>query len=351
MITRLAKKKQPVQEEETRILESSSGRTDAFENTLRPQHLQDYVGQTQLKKNLGVSLEACRSRQEPLEHILLYGPPGLGKTTLSHIIAAEMGASIKVTSGPAIDKPGDLASLLTNLQPHDILFIDEIHRLKTSVEEVLYSAMEDFVLDIMIGKGPAARSMRITLPRFTLVGATTKMNMLSSPLRDRFGHVYRLEFYTDAEMAQIVRRSANILGITIDDEAAAEIAGRARKTPRIANRLLRRVRDFAHIDGKAHIALPETRHALEQLGIDEMGLDNADRQILDTMMNTFGGRPIGLGTLASATAEEEGTIEDVYEPFLLQIGFIERTPRGRIPTERAYHHMGLQPPQSSLFAG
>lgn len=348
MIERL-KKQQPETEPE-RLVQGSPARTDTFEQSLRPQHLTDYIGQTQLKKNLGVSLEACKARQEPLEHILLYGPPGLGKTTLSHIIAGEMGASIKVTSGPAIEKPGDLASLLTNLQPHDILFIDEIHRLKTIVEEVLYSAMEDYVLDIMIGKGPAARSMRITLPRFTLVGATTKMNMLSSPLRDRFGHVYRLEFYTEAEMSHIVQRSAAILELPIDKDAAMEIATRARKTPRIANRLLRRVRDFAHIEGKEHVGIKEARYALEQLGIDELGLDQADRHILDTMMHTFGGRPIGLGTLASATAEEEGTIEDVYEPFLLQIGFIERTPRGRVPTERAYLHMGVKPPQSSLFA-
>lgn len=346
MIEKLHKKV----DEEPRLVETATTRTDAFENKLRPQRLEDYVGQSQLKKNLAVSLEAARARQEPLEHILLYGPPGLGKTTLSHIIAAEMGASIKVTSGPAIDKPGDLASLLTNLQPNDILFIDEIHRLKTTVEEVLYSAMEDYVLDIMIGKGPAARSMRISLPRFTLVGATTKMNMLSSPLRDRFGHVHRLEFYTDDEMTHIVERSADILHMPIDKAAAAEIACRARKTPRIANRLLRRVRDFAHFDNASSISLDLAHHSLEQLGIDALGLDSADRHILQTMMTTFGGRPIGLGTLASATAEEEGTIEDVYEPFLLQIGFIERTPRGRIPTDRAYAHMGILPPQSSLFA-
>lgn len=337
--------------DDPRLVQSDSARTDAFENKLRPQRLLDYVGQEQLKKNLAVSLEAAQARQEALEHIILYGPPGLGKTTLSHIIATEMGASIKVTAGPAIDKPGDLASLLTNLQPNDVLFIDEIHRLKASVEEVLYSAMEDYVLDIMIGKGPAARSMRISLPHFTLVGATTKMSMLSSPLRDRFGHVYRLEFYTDDEMAHIVRRSGEILGVSLEKEAAQEIASRSRKTPRIANRLLRRVRDFAHIDGTDHITLEAAHYALDQLGIDGLGLDNADRHILTTMIDTFGGRPIGLGTLASATAEEEGTIEDVYEPYLLQIGFIERTPRGRVPTPKAYEHLGRTPPQSSLFQG
>ena len=282
-----------------------------------------------------------------MEHLLLYGPPGLGKTTLSHIIASEMGANIKITSGPAIDKPGDLASLLTNLQPGDVLFIDEIHRLKTAVEEVLYSAMEDFVLDIVIGKGPGARSMRINLPPFTLVGATTKVNMLSSPLRDRFGHVYRLEFYSDDEMSHIVHRSSQILGLGVEETAALEIASRARKTPRIANRLLRRVRDYAHIGGVSSISLELAQHALGELGIDVLGLDPSDRMILSTMIEKFGGRPIGLSTLASATSEEEGTIEDVYEPYLLQIGFIERTPRGRIPTDRAYTHLGFTPPSGS----
>lgn len=331
-------------ESTARLVQSAASRTDAFENTLRPQRLADYIGQDQLKRNLAVSLEAAKSREEPMEHLLLYGPPGLGKTTLSHIIASEMGASIKITSGPAIDKPGDLASLLTNLQPGDVLFIDEIHRLKTSVEEVLYSAMEDFVLDIMIGKGPGARSMRINLPPFTLVGATTKVNMLSSPLRDRFGHVYRLEFYTEPQMSDIVHRSSQILGLGLEEAAAVEIASRARKTPRIANRLLRRVRDYAHIAGDATITHALAQHALSELGVDMLGLDPADRMILSTMIEKFGGRPIGLSTLASATAEEEGTIEDVYEPYLLQIGFIERTPRGRIPTDRAYQHLGLTPP-------
>lgn len=325
---------------ENTILEQQATNTDQFENTLRPTNFEDYVGQTQMKKNLKISLEAAKERGEPLEHLLFYGPPGLGKTTISNIIAHEMGVSIKVTSGPAIEKPGDLASLLTNLQEHDILFIDEIHRLKTTVEEVLYSAMEDYCIDLMIGKGPSARSMRLNLPKFTLIGATTKMNMLSSPLRDRFGHIYRLEYYTDEEMTEIIMRSAKILGIKCSKEGAEEIAKRSRKTPRIANRLLKRVRDFAQVSKKDTIDLEVAHDALSHLNIDEYGLDHTDRNLLLTMIEKFGGRPIGLGTLAAATSEEEGTIEDVYEPFLLQLGFIERTPRGRKPTEKAYQHLG-----------
>ncbi len=324
----------------TPLVEPKIGNNDKRENILRPKKFDHYIGQTTLKDNLGIFLQAAKERKEPVEHLLFYGPPGLGKTTLAHIIANEMEANIKVTSGPAIEKPGDLASLLTNLKENDILFIDEIHRLRTTVEEVLYSAMEDFVIDIMVGKGPTARSMRINLPRFTLVGATTKVNMLTSPLRDRFGHVYKLEFYTDSQMQEIVSRSAKILKIDIHDDAALEIATRCRKTPRIANRLIKRVRDFAQIDGHASISQSIAAGALEKLGIDTIGLDNADRDILIAMMDTFGGRPIGLSTLAAATAEEEGTIETVYEPFLLQIGFIERTPRGRKPTAKAYEHLG-----------
>ncbi|MFN7161160.1 MAG: Holliday junction branch migration DNA helicase RuvB [Candidatus Gracilibacteria bacterium] len=327
---------------ENTILEQQETAVDQFENTLRPTSFSEYIGQTQMKKNLHVSLEAAKERGEPLEHLLFYGPPGLGKTTISNIIAHEMGVSIKVTSGPAIEKPGDLASLLTNLQEHDILFIDEIHRLKTTVEEVLYSAMEDYCIDLMIGKGPSARSMRLNLPKFTLIGATTKMNMLSSPLRDRFGHVFRLEYYTDEEMTEIIIRSAKILNIKCTKEGAVEIAKRSRKTPRIANRLLKRVRDFAQVGKKDTIDLEVANEALSHLNIDEFGLDYIDRHLLLTMIEKFGGRPIGLGTLAAATSEEEGTIEEVYEPFLLQLGFIERTPRGRKPTEKAYIHLGMQ---------
>lgn len=333
------------------LVSDTEQRSDVQENVLRPKTFREYIGQQSLKNNLEVFLEAAKQREEPVEHMLFYGPPGLGKTTLAHIIAAEMDTNIRITSGPAIEKPGDLASLLSNLKENDVLFIDEIHRLKTTVEEVLYSAMEDYVIDIMVGKGPAARSMRINLPRFTLIGATTKMSMLTSPLRDRFGHVYKLEFYTDEEMGKIISRSAKILDLNIESEAAMEIARRCRRTPRIANRLVKRVRDFAQIQGNDHISMDIANHALEQLGIDSMGLDEADRTILLAMMDTFGGRPIGLGTLAAATAEEEGTIEDVYEPFLLQIGFIERTPRGRKPTEKAYQHLGkiMKSEHNTLF--
>lgn len=343
-------------ERENPIVSPENTQSDQFENTLRPTTFEDYVGQEQMKKNLSVSLQAAKERGENLEHLLFYGPPGLGKTTISNIIAHEMGVSIKVTSGPAIEKPGDLASLLTNLQENDILFIDEIHRLKSTIEEVLYSAMEDYCIDLMIGKGPSARSMRLSLPKFTLVGATTKMNMLSSPLRDRFGHIYRLEYYNDDEMTKIIERSAKILNMSCTKEGARAIAVRSRKTPRIANRLLKRVRDFAQVSKVDTIDLHTAEEALNHLNIDPLGLDHTDRNMLLTMIEKFGGRPIGLGTLAAATSEEEGTIEDVYEPFLLQLGFIERTPRGRKPTEKAYQHLGksalFQPdhePQSPLF--
>lgn len=335
----------------TPLVEPAQTTSDTIENSLRPRTLGEYIGQQQLKKNMKVFLSAARERGEPLEHLLFYGPPGLGKTTLAYIIAHEMGASIRCTSGPAIEKPGDLASLLSNLKENDILFIDEIHRLRTTVEEVLYSAMEDYHLDIMVGKGPSARSMRINLPKFTLIGATTKVSMLTSPLRDRFGHVCKLEFYTDTEMADIIHRSGEILGISMERSASEELAKRARRTPRIANRLLRRVRDFAQMQGQKEITFMMASDALGELGIDALGLDNADRHILMTMIDTFAGRAIGLNTLAAATSEEEGTIEDVYEPFLLQLGFIERTPRGRKPTEKAYRHLGKDFVTSAEQAG
>lgn len=325
---------------------TESDREDA-EGSLRPRTLDEYIGQDKVKENLRVFMQAARLRGEPLDHVLLYGPPGLGKTTLSTIIASEMGVNIRVTSGPAIEKPGDLAALLTNLNENDILFIDEIHRLNRSVEEVLYPAMEDYALDIFIGKGPSARSIRIDLPRFTLVGATTRAGQLSAPLRDRFGVVFRLEMYTPAQLSQIISRSAGILGIPCEAEGAMELARRSRGTPRIANRFLKRVRDFAQVQGEGRITSEIASEALERLEVDYLGLDQLDRRILSTIIQNYGGGPVGLDTLAAAIGEESVTIEDVYEPYLMQLGFLARTPRGRCVTRLAYRHLHLPEPDSS----
>ncbi len=318
---------------------------DETERSLRPHRLDEYVGQENVKELLKVYIEAAKQRGDALDHVLLYGPPGLGKTTLANIIAAEMGVSIRITSGPALEKTGDIVALLTNLQEGDILFIDEIHRLSRTVEEVLYPAMEDFEFDIIIGKGPSARSIRFDLPKFTLIGATTRSGQLTSPFRDRFGVLFRLELYTVKELAQIVTRSADILGIRIEPQGAEEIASRSRGTPRIANRLLKRVRDFAQIMGDGTITKEIAQSALLKLNIDEIGLDNTDRNMLEAMIRSFGGGPVGLDTLAAMTGEEAITIEDVYEPYLMQLGFINRTPRGRVVTPAAYKHLGFDYPQ------
>ncbi len=311
-----------------------------IENTLRPRDFENYIGQERLKKNIKLAIEAAKKRGEPLDHVLLHGPPGLGKTTMASVIANEMGAQIRVTSGPAIERAGDLASLLTNLQDGDILFIDEIHRLNRTVEEVLYSAMEDFKLDIMLGKGPSARSLRLDLPQFTIIGATTRTGSLAAPLRDRFGMIHRLEFYTPEEIQQIILRAAKILNVKIDKQAAAELAQRSRLTPRIANRLLKRVRDYADVNGDGIIDTQISYKALELLDIDELGLDNADRRLLAAIIDNYSGGPVGVETLAALTAEERSTIEDFYEPYLMQIGLLERTPRGRKATHKTYKHLG-----------
>ncbi|MBR3133331.1 MAG: Holliday junction branch migration DNA helicase RuvB [Clostridia bacterium] len=312
------------------------------ENSLRPKTLNEYIGQTKVKENMKICIEAAKKREEPLDHVLLYGPPGLGKTTLSTILANEMNCNIKITSGPAIEKPGDLAAILTSLGENDILFIDEIHRLNRSVEEILYPALEDFNLDIIIGKGPSARSIRLDLPRFTLVGATTKAGSLSTPLRDRFGIINRLELYNADDLNTIVRRSADILGVEIEKQASYEIARRSRGTPRIANRLLKRVADFALVLGDGNITLDIARVALNKLEIDNLGLDNTDKKILESIIFNYKGGPVGIDTLAATVGEEADTIEDVYEPYLLQIGFIARTPRGRVVTPPAYEHLGIE---------
>lgn len=315
-----------------------------IESSLRPKYLEDYIGQEKVKTNLKVFIEAAKQRGEALDHVLLYGPPGLGKTTLASIVANEMKVNLKITSGPAIEKPGELAAILNNLSEHDVLFIDEIHRLNRQVEEVLYPAMEDFAIDVMIGKGAAARSIRLDLPHFTLVGATTRAGMLTAPLRDRFGVVNRLEFYTYEELTEILERSAYVLGVSLDSAGAAEIARRSRGTPRLANRLLKRVRDFAEVEFQGEITYEIARMALDRLEVDTLGLDETDRNLLRTMMEKFGGKPVGLDTLAAAIGEDAGTIEDVYEPYLIKNGLINRTPRGRVVTELCYRHFGLQNP-------
>ena len=323
-----------------------SGRDDDTEVTLRPKTLAEYVGQDKVKDNLSIYIKAALKRKESLDHVLLYGPPGLGKTTLSSIIAREMGVNLRVTSGPAIEKQGDLVAILTSLNEGDVLFIDEIHRLSRNVEEILYPAMEDFSLDIILGKGPSARSIRLDVPHFTLVGATTRSGQLTAPLRDRFGVLLRLELYTPEQLAQIVTRSAGILAIPIDNDGALEIASRSRGTPRIANRLLKRVRDIAEIEYNGGITEEVARAALSRFEIDELGLDDFDRRMLTAIITNYGGGPVGLETLAAAVGEEAITIEDVYEPYLMQIGFLARTPRGRCATSAAYEHLGIQPKSS-----
>ncbi len=335
-------------EQEERLVSSDYiAEDEGAELSLRPKYLNEYIGQRVVKDNLSIYIQAAKGRGDPLDHSLLYGPPGLGKTTLAGVIANEMGVNLRVTSGPAIEKPGDLAALLTNLGEGDILFIDEIHRLNRSVEEVLYPALEDFALDIIIGKGPSARSLRLDLPPFTLVGATTRAGQLSAPLRDRFGVHLRLELYTAAELCEIITRSAGIFGIECDREAALELAGRSRGTPRIANRMLRRVRDFAQVMGDGSITVDMVNIALDRLAVDKMGLDTIDRRLLTAIIKNYGGGPVGLETVSAVIGEESVTIEDVYEPYLMQIGFLSRTPRGRCVTPLAYEHLGLTPPGQS----
>ena len=327
--------------DENRLVTGAVSFEDTEETSLRPKKFEEYIGQEKVRSNLSVFIEAAKKRNEPLDHVLLYGPPGLGKTTLAGIIAAEMGVNLRITTGPAIEKAADLAGLLTNLNDNDVLFIDEIHRLNRAVEEILYPAMEDFAFDIIMGKGPAARSLRLDLPKFTLVGATTRAGLLTAPLRDRFGVISRLEMYTPEELSRIVKRSANILQVEIDEKGAHEIALRSRGTPRIANRLLKRVRDFAEVKGDGVITGSISQVALDALEVDKLGLDNIDRNLLTTIIVKFSGGPVGLDTLAAATGEEHTTIEDVYEPYLIQLGFISKTPRGRIAMPLAYEHLGL----------
>ena len=322
--------------------ELENSNEERLENSLRPKTLDEYIGQDKVKENMKIYIEAAKKRGEPLDHCLFYGPPGLGKTTLSNIISNEMNSNIKITSGPAIEKPGDLAAILTNLSEFDVLFIDEIHRLSKSVEEILYPALEDYTLDIIIGKGPSARSIRLDLPKFTLIGATTKAGALTTPLRDRFGIVHRLELYSPEDLTKIIKRSSGILGVRIDEEAAQEIARRSRGTPRIANRLLKRVRDYATVLGNGEIDKKITKHALNKLEIDELGLDDIDRKILETMIVQYNGKPVGIEALATTIGEEVDTIEDVYEPYLVQIGFIARTVRGRQVLPPAYKHLGYE---------
>jgi len=333
-------------EEYRRMLSAKEQQEDqAIDIQIRPKSLGEFVGQSRLKDNLRIAIAAAKQRSEQLDHVLFYGPPGLGKTTLSHILAFEMGVNIKVTSGPALERAGDLASVLTNLEPGDMLFIDEIHRLNRAIEEVLYSAMEDYVIDLVLGKGPNAQSVRLDLPKFTLVGATTRLSLLSGPLRDRFGSIFRLDYYSDDEMRQIVARSARLFNANFDDDAVREVAARSRKTPRVANRIIRRVRDYAQVNDHQVITRSIAEKALSLLDIDSRGLDEIDRRMLFMMINHFGGGPVGLQTISAFTGEEVGTIEEVYEPYLMQLGFLSRTPRGRVVTELAYEHLGVVKPK------